>query len=148
MFIGSVWLSVLRQNPSVEELLVKIVGDEISGYRKATYKDRHGGEPDDFAYLPKHSAVRALGNYLRRQALSWRLDKPTYLSCLRVFSRDYAKPLPPLNWCFLHELVHDPETRSHSVRIASKQVQMSGSARRLMENYVAAVTEATPSVST
>lgn len=139
---------MLTQKPCVEELLVKIVSDEISGYRKATYaSQRGGGEPENLNYLPERSTVRALGNHLRRHVLSWQSDKSTYLACLRVLSREYAKPLPPLNWCFLQELIHDdPETRSCCVRIAAKQVQMSGTARRLMENYIMAVTEVTASV--
>lgn len=69
------------------------------------------------------------------------MHKIVYLECLRVFSEEYSKPLPPLTWNFLQELVHEPEARHFCVSIACHQVMLSGSARRFIENFVVALTE-------
>lgn len=70
-----------------------------------------------------------------------RVHKEVYLQCLRIFSHEYSRPLPPFTWNFLQELIHEYEARSFCVAIASKQVILSGTARRLMENYITALTE-------
>lgn len=63
------------------------------------------------------------------------------MECLRIFSQEYSKPLPPFTWSFLQELIHEPETRHFAVIIACHQVRLSGTARRLIENYLVALTE-------
>lgn len=75
------------------------------------------------------------------------VHKHVYLQCLRILSQQYSKPLPPMDWCFLQELVYVAEARSHCITLASHQVQLSGTARRLVENYIAALTNMTCNVS-
>lgn len=76
------------------------------------------------------------------QANKWKhsVHDLLYIECLRIFSKEYSKPLPPLDWCFLQELLHDPRIKDYCVDIASHQAILSGTARRLIENYIVAVT--------
>lgn len=69
-------------------------------------------------------------------------NKEVYLQVLRIFSQEYAKPLPPFDWCFLQELAHDTSTRHYCTKIASKQVILSGTARRFVENLIITITNA------
>ncbi|KAJ8929922.1 hypothetical protein NQ314_017331 [Rhamnusium bicolor] len=60
---------------------------------------------------------------------------------LKYVYQEYSKPLPPLDWCFLQELFHDQRTKHYCIDIASHQAILSGTARRLVENYIIAVNE-------
>lgn len=54
----------------VGNFLINFVRKEISQYRTATYKVPEGRkEPQNLDYLPDHSIVRELGNYLRIQVI-------------------------------------------------------------------------------
>lgn len=64
-----------------------------------------------------------------------------FLHCLKVLSIKYSKPLPPLDWCFLQEVVHEPSFKGYCLDLASHQAILSGSARRLVENYILAITD-------
>lgn len=74
------------------------------------------------------------------------MQKPVYLECLRIFSQEYSKPLPPFTWSFLQELVHEPEARDYCITIACHQVILSGTARRFIENFLVALTEVNTNV--
>jgi hypothetical protein len=59
------------------------------------------------------------------------------VEALRVLAMAYPKPIPPLDWCFLHEYFHrDLQMRKYCVIIAAKQIVCSGTAKRLIENYL------------
>jgi hypothetical protein len=59
------------------------------------------------------------------------------VEALRVLAMAYPKPIPPLDWCFLHEYFHrDLQMRKYCVVIAAKQIVCSGTAKRLIENYL------------
>jgi hypothetical protein len=56
---------------------------------------------------------------------------------LRILAVKYSKPIPPLDWCFLHDYFHrDIQMRKYCMSIAAKQSICSGTARRLIENYL------------
>lgn len=65
------------------------------------------------------------------------LTRPVLIECLRILGQTYPKPLPPLNWCFLHDLFHKDELiKNRCINLACKQILLSGSALRFVENYV------------
>ncbi|KAK4884735.1 hypothetical protein RN001_001006 [Aquatica leii] len=147
---GNCWITLLENTETsnlnyVGDFLIKYVSVEIANYRKGTYIVPEGcKEPTTYNYLPERSIVRALGNYLKRNIQVWHdSSKYVYLQCLRVLSQEYSKILPPMDWCFLQELIHDSEARLYCIAIACHQVQLSGTARRLIENYVEAIVEVT-----
>ncbi|KAF2896131.1 hypothetical protein ILUMI_10044 [Ignelater luminosus] len=150
LIYGECWIKLLmyNQNAAVDiigDFLIKHISTEIAEYRSGTYTVTGHREPQNFSYLPEYSIVRALGNYIKKEVQKWQhsVHKHVYLQCLRILSQQYSKPLPPMDWCFLQELVHVPEARSHCITLASHQVQLSGTARRLVENYIAALTNMT-----
>lgn len=81
--------------------------------------------------------------YIFHKANKWKhsIHDLLYIECLKIFSKEYSKPLPPLDWCFLQELLHDSRLKDYCIDIASHQAILSGTARRLVENYIVAVTE-------
>ncbi|KAF5269805.1 hypothetical protein FQR65_LT05851 [Abscondita terminalis] len=140
------WIYLLENSKTsdldyVGNFLIKYTSLEIANYRKGTYIIPEGSkEPTNYNYLPERSIVRTLGNYLKRKIQVWKdACKFVFLQCLRVLSQEYSKMLPPFDWCFLQELIHDREAHLYCIVIASRQVQLSGTARRLMENYAEAL---------
>lgn len=63
-----------------------------------------------------------------------------YEECLRILSYNFAKQLPPFDWCFLQELMHQPQLRNYSITIAARQVSLSNTARGLIDNLLLALT--------
>lgn len=120
-----------------------MVSLEISGYLKFVYQVKGTREPIDYSFLPSNSIVRAVLAYIKSKIAKWKFDlqKEVYLECLRIISQTYTKPLPPLDWCFLQELYHEPAAKDYCISIAAHQVILSGTARRFVVNYIEAVTE-------
>ena len=116
---------------------------EISNYLKFVYQVKGTREPADYSYLPVNSVVRGISTYIKSKMLKWKgsTNKEVYLQCLRTFSQKYSKPLPPLDWCFLQELFHEPEAKNFCVNIAAHQVVLSGTARRFVVNYIEALVQ-------
>ncbi|CAG9764402.1 unnamed protein product [Ceutorhynchus assimilis] len=147
--LGKTWikfLKICKANKAAESFLEKLVANEIDNYLKYVYQVKSQREPDSYGNLPSHSIVRALGEFIKTNSCKvkdWNesQNKDLFITCLRILSLKYSKPLPPLDWCFLQELVHIPEMKSYCLDLASHQAILSGSARRLIENYIAAATE-------
>ena len=74
------------------------------------------------------------------------MNSETDVLVLKILSKKYTKPLPPLDWCFLQELIHMRKFRKFCINLASHQVILSGSARRLIENMIIVATENTTDV--
>ncbi|RZC36873.1 uncharacterized protein BDFB_008470, partial [Asbolus verrucosus] len=145
---GQCWLHFLkncdaRKLEVAGDFLIKMVALEISNYLKFVYQVKGTREPTDYSYLPTNSVVRGISTYIKSKMFKWKgsVYKEVYLQCLRIFSQEYSKPLPPLDWCFLQELVHEPEAKNFCINIASHQVVLSGTARRFMVNYIEAIIE-------
>uniref|UniRef100_A0A1Y1MEH0 DUF3730 domain-containing protein n=1 Tax=Photinus pyralis TaxID=7054 RepID=A0A1Y1MEH0_PHOPY len=145
---GNPWISLLLNSKesdidAVGNMLSKFISLEIRNFRKGVYLVPEGRkEPHNYNYLPERSILRAIGNYIKAELENWQLSNTSiYLQCLRVLSQEYSKALPPFDWCFLQEIIHIPEARISCIIIASHQVQLSGTARRLVENYLEAVIE-------
>jgi hypothetical protein len=145
---GHCWIYFLK-NCSESKLaiagdfLIKMVSLEVSSYLKFVYQVKGPREPANHSYLPVNSVVRGLSTYIKSKIMKWKGSpyKEVYLQCLRIFSQEYSKPLPPLDWCFLQELVHEPEAKDYCVSIAARQVVLSGTARRFIVNYIEAIAQ-------
>ncbi|XP_030766765.1 focadhesin isoform X2 [Sitophilus oryzae] len=146
---GNTWLKFLLMCNSREgatNFFISLVKNEISNYLKYIYQLKRQAEPDNFGGLPTNSIVKVLGEYVKNNTaniskwINTEKDK-LFIACLKILSQEYIKPLPPLNWCFLQELIHIPELKGFCIDIACHQAILSGSARRLVENYIEALTE-------
>ncbi|XP_019767478.2 focadhesin isoform X1 [Dendroctonus ponderosae] len=149
-FSGKIWVSFLSEHPCKEaarDFLTKLVAAEVDNYLKFVYQLKAQREPVNYLALPAHSIVRALTEFIKHHFLkvkNWKdpAKDQLFMNCLKVLSTKYSKPLPPLDWSFLLELVHDPALKSHCLSLAAHQAVLSGSARRLVETYIIGITEA------
>lgn len=127
---------------AVGELLAHYITREIEGYRGGIYQTPEGRpEPSNLKYLPRASILSTIVNYLITQSTKFTKIETTpelvLVQMLRIVAKPYPKPIPPLNWCFLHEyFVHCFEMRDACLQIAIKQMPYSGTAKRLVENYL------------
>ncbi|CAG9862911.1 unnamed protein product [Phyllotreta striolata] len=143
---GKTWVRFLMENNASQASInftKKMIANEIDEYLKYVYHSKATTEPVNYSYLPSHSVVRAIGEFIKTWVVKWKgsIHDKFYIECLKILSVEYSKPLPPLDWCFLQELIHEPRCRKYAVDIACHQVVLSGTARRLVENYVTTVTE-------
>ncbi|EFA06297.1 hypothetical protein TcasGA2_TC009164 [Tribolium castaneum] len=143
---GTCWVNFLKNCNHAKlqiaaDFLIKMVSLEISQYLKFVYQVKGTREPVDYSYLPVSSVVRGLSSHIKANVLKWKTDlyREVYVECLRIFSQEYSKPLPPLDWCFLQELFHEPQAKYFCISIAAHQVVLSGTARRFIVNYIEAM---------
>ncbi|CAG9795940.1 unnamed protein product [Diatraea saccharalis] len=123
----------------VHRMVSKLVEREVRGYRSGVYQPDARAEPQGLGYLPPASVVRGLMECFRKQATSPSYDFPeaVLLAILHTLTAEYPKPLPPVDLCFLHELFHrGAQWTAGCLTLAARQAQTSGSARRLLENYL------------
>lgn len=126
----------------VGDLLISYISTEINEFRSGTYTvPENQSEPLNWKKLSKKSILKAIVHFLIQQATTSKpeklVDQSNVVCCLRILSHNYSRPLPPLNWCFLHELIHKTkEMKRHCVKIAAKQSVISGTAKRLIENFL------------
>ncbi|XP_066249245.1 focadhesin [Euwallacea similis] len=145
---GKTWIRFLgsyKFAAVAREFLTKLVSKEINKYLKYIYQLKSRREPETYGALPSHSVVRALGEFLKtnfHKVSNWdsQPNKQLFENCLEILSLKYSKPLPPFDWCFLQELLYVPTLRDYCLDLASHQAILSGSARRLMENFIVAMT--------
>ncbi|XP_026492540.2 focadhesin isoform X1 [Vanessa tameamea] len=141
-----VWPEVFKNSnqialPSVQRLVSKLMEREIKSYRSGVYGPQ-AREPPSLAHLPPASVVRGLMECFRRQATSPSYDYPeaVLLAILHTLSADYPKPLPPLDFCFLHEVFHRGyHWKAGCVKLAARQASTSVSAKRLIENFLQSI---------
>ncbi|CAH1965430.1 unnamed protein product [Acanthoscelides obtectus] len=143
---GRSWIQFLSERFCSEEsikFVIQLISAEIDSYLKYVYQVKGPKEPINYGYLPTHSIVRGIGEFVKVWSNKWKntTQEKLYIECLRILAQEYSKPLPPLDWCFLQERMHDESVKYHCVDIASHQVVLSGTSRRLMENYIQAVKE-------
>lgn len=165
MCIGECWIRLLQNINRLcihkaSDLISKWMSSEISQYRSGIYRVTSGkGEPNDCSNLPLKSIVRAVIEYVLEQVIFTSNhihlqlfcnyiklffqskknfdNEPVLEHCLYILNKNYDKPLPPINWCCLHDLYHHNELyRVYCINIASKQMVISGSAKRFIENYL------------
>lgn len=144
------------------DILAHYVYNEIGEYRGGVYLIPDGKpEPDTLKYLPSKSLLRALVQfvlkmvdiifvslyvsilliYIKYFQVGRKLDTESEIvvsQILRILSVKFPKPIPPLNWNFLIEYFHknDNKLKKYCLEIATHQLPISGSAKRLVENYL------------
>ncbi|CAH0401135.1 unnamed protein product [Chilo suppressalis] len=132
----------------VQRMVAKLIEREVRGYRSGVYQPDAKGEPQGLGYLPSASVIRGLVECFRKQVTSPSYDFPdiVLLSILHTLTEEYPKPIPPVDLCFLHELFHrGSQWTGGCLRLAARQAQTSGSARRLLENYLQGIVPGTTS---
>ncbi|XP_035919196.1 focadhesin-like [Anopheles stephensi] len=141
------WIQLLQYTnhsaiEAVGDLLGHYIAHEIKSYRGGIYQTPPGRpEPSNLKYLPRASILSTIVNYLILQSTKFTNSDTTaelvLVQMLRIIAKPYPKPIPPLNWCFLHEYFHHCfEMRDACLQIAIKQMPFSGTAKRLVENYL------------
>jgi hypothetical protein len=131
------------------ELLSHFIRQEISEYRSGNYIVKEGqSEPTNYKSFPKQSIVKALVHFLVQQATTTQeqklVDELITAEALRVLAQNYSRPLPPLNWSFLHELIRKgstPQIKQKCIAVAAKQAVISGTAKRLIDNFLININE-------
>lgn len=125
---------------AAKDFVLHLIREEIDGFRSHVYvvPENHP-EPLNLK-LTKKSVLKALVDFLIKQATSKKIvDKSENLikNCLEILSTKFSRPIPPLNWCFLHEfLLWNFEIKAYSLKIAAKQSIISGTAKRIIENFL------------
>ncbi|XP_050072773.1 focadhesin [Anopheles maculipalpis] len=141
------WIQLLQYTnhcaiEAVGDLVSHYITHEIGSYRGGVYQTPAGRpEPSNLKYLPRASILSTILHYLILQSTKFTKSESTaeivLLQMLRIIAKPYPKPIPPLNWCFLHEYFHHCfEMRDACLQIAIKQMPFSGTAKRLVENYL------------
>ncbi|XP_070501071.1 uncharacterized protein [Chironomus tepperi] len=132
---------------SAGDLISHFMRQEITEYRSGHYLVKEGqAEPINYKNLPKQSIVKAMTHFVIQQATTKKaeklVDETILVEALNILSQKYSRPLPPLNWTFLHELIHKGKAiRAKCIAVASKQAVISGTAKRLIENFLINIDE-------
>ncbi|XP_052859730.1 focadhesin [Anopheles cruzii] len=124
------------------DLVSHYIAREMDTFRGGLYQTPEGRpEPSNLKYLPRTGILATIVNYLISQSTKFATNsnasEHVLIQLLRIVACPYPKPIPPLNWCFLHEyFLHCFEMRDYCLQIAIKQMPYSGTAKRLVENYL------------
>ncbi|XP_045777191.1 focadhesin [Maniola jurtina] len=122
----------------VHQLVTKLMEREIKSYRSGVYQvDTR--EPQGAGHMPVASVVRGMMECFRKQVTSPSYDYPeaVLLAILQTLTEEFPKPLPPMDLCFLHEVFHRGSLwKAGCVKLAARQAHTSGSAKRLIENFL------------
>uniref|UniRef100_A0A182R082 DUF3730 domain-containing protein n=1 Tax=Anopheles farauti TaxID=69004 RepID=A0A182R082_9DIPT len=146
------WIQLLQYTnhcaiDAVGDLVAHYITREVETYRGGIYQTPEGRpEPSNLKYLPRASILSTIVNYLIVQSTKFAksdcANELVLVQMLRIVAKPYPKPIPPLNWCFLHEYFHHCfEMRDACLQIAFKQMPYSGTAKRLVENYLSELCE-------
>ncbi|XP_053674559.1 focadhesin [Anopheles nili] len=146
------WIQLIQYSnhcaiDAVGDMLTRYINIEVDRFRSGIYQTPEGRpEPSNLKYLPRTSILSTIINYLISQSTKFtknnNTDELVLVQMLRIVAKPYSRPIPPLNWCFLHEYFHHcVEMRDYCLQIAIKQMPYSGTAKRLVENYLHELTE-------
>ena len=139
---GECFVQLLVKIPAASDLIAHYIGNEINEFRSGHYLVKEGQpEPMNYKNLPKQSIIKALVQLVIYQSTTKKAEKlvseKVLVSALNVLGRRFSRPLPPLNWCFLFDLMHKSEDiKVECLTIAAKQSIISGTAQRLIENFL------------
>ncbi|TMW54602.1 hypothetical protein DOY81_000396 [Sarcophaga bullata] len=143
---GEVWVQLLQKirpecGSAAADLIAHFIYAEINGFRGGIYRLPEGrAEPRKLQGLHTPSPLRAVVSYLVNQSrYGDHIAEPIAITnALRAISKKFPKPIPPLDWSFLHSFFHlSFDTRKYCILIAKNQLLHSGTARRLLENFLA-----------
>ncbi|KAL2722549.1 focadhesin isoform X1 [Vespula squamosa] len=117
-------------------VLISFITNEIKNFRSGIYNWPHG-EPNNFKYLPEKSIIRVVGEHLRRIDRTKSFNENVAIECLRILAFKYPKPLPNVNWNFLHKTTEiSYKAKEYSLIIACHHSIISSSARNFVEYYL------------
>lgn len=154
---GECWIQFLdkiNQNAieNAIELVSHLIEMEISQFRSGVYMLPEGrAEPNNLSQLHPQSQLRAIIKFCTQsthQHSSYSNTSLLTLHCLRCISKKFTKPIPPVNCFFLIKFINVDTTEDEeriglafelkktSLTIAANQIEHSGSARDLIENYL------------
>lgn len=141
---GECWIQLIEKvnYSAIKEagdLIGHLIYNEIDEFRGGVYLLPEGvPEPTNLKSLHAKSPLRAVTNCVIRKSEEKDFENEIVaVNCLRILSKKFPKPIPPLNWSFLHEYFHRSfENRKYCVRIAVNQISQSGTAKRFIENYI------------
>ncbi|EDW85623.1 uncharacterized protein Dwil_GK23059 [Drosophila willistoni] len=142
---GEVWVQLLQKirpecGDAAADLIAHYIANEISFFRRELYRLPEGKpEPRKLVGLGANSPLRAVSNYLVSQArFGDYVPEPYAVTfALRALSKKFVKPIPPLDWSCLTSFFHlSFDARKFCIMIAKNQAQHSGTARRLLENFL------------
>ncbi|XP_030374124.1 focadhesin [Scaptodrosophila lebanonensis] len=142
---GEVWVQLLQKirpecGDAAADLIAHYIGNEINSYRSGVYRLPEGKpEPRKLVGLYATSPLRSVTNYLAAQArFGDYVPEPYAVTfALRAISKKFPKPIPPLDWSCLTSFFHlSFDARKYCIMIAKNQALHSGTARRLLENFL------------
>ncbi|XP_017040742.1 focadhesin [Drosophila ficusphila] len=142
---GEVWVQLLQKirpecGDAAADLISHHISSEIGGFRSGVYRLPEGKpEPRKLVGLFASSPLRAVTNYLVSQArFGDYVPEPYAVTfALRSLSKKFPKPIPPLDWSCLTSFFHlSFDARKYCIMIAKNQAVNSGTAKRLLENFL------------
>ncbi|SPP74769.1 focadhesin [Drosophila guanche] len=142
---GDVWVQLLQKirpecGDAAADLIAHHIGNEINGFRSGVYRLPEGKpEPRKLVGLFATSPLRAVTNYMVSQArFGDYVSEPYAVTfALRALSKKFPKPIPPLDWSCLTSFFHlSFDARKYCIMIANNQASSSGTAKRLLENFL------------
>lgn len=138
-----IWIKLMEQVyrqciDAVADVLSRHISKEITDFRGGVYLVPEGKpEPKDMKALPEKSILRVVGQFLIQQSRQQTSDDYVISGLLKALTPKFSKAMPPLDWSFLHEFFHNgQEIKHHCLRILGNQLSISGSSRRMIENYI------------
>lgn len=138
-----IWIRLMEQVyrqciDAVADVIAGHVGLEINEFRGGVYLVPEGKpEPKDVKQLPEKSILRCVAQFLIQQSRQQTADDYVVCGLLKALTPKFSKAMPPLDWSFLHEFFHNGQEIKHNcLRILGNQLSISGSARRMVENYI------------
>uniref|UniRef100_A0A1Q3F5H2 Uncharacterized protein n=1 Tax=Culex tarsalis TaxID=7177 RepID=A0A1Q3F5H2_CULTA len=145
---GECWIQLIQyvNHSAIEEagdLVAHHIRNEIQAFRGGVYLTPEGRpEPSSLKYLPNKSILVTVIHHLINQSDKRDGNDLVLANLLRVVAKRYPKPIPPLNWCFLHDYFHrGDDMKKFCLQIALKQMPHSGTAKRIVENFLAEMIE-------
>lgn len=145
---GECWIQLMQyvNHSAIEDagdLVAHHIRTEIQAFRGGVYLTPEGRpEPTSLKYLPNKTILVTIIHHLINQSDKRDSNDLVLANLLRVVAKKYSKPIPPLNWCFLHDYFHrGEEMKKFCLQIALKQMPHSGTAKRIVENYLTEMIE-------
>lgn len=140
---AEIWINLMENTyrPCIENvaaIMSNFISEEIREFRGGVFIIPEGRfEPKDVKSLPEKCVLRAIIQFLLQQSRQQTADDHIICGLLKALAQKFSKPLPPLEWTFLHEFFHNGLDIKHNcIRILANQLSVSKSAKQMMENYI------------
>lgn len=144
---GHIWVLLLKRIKSdcienAADLISHYIEEEISSYRSGVYRVPEGKAEPRKLPLFNRSPLKGITDFLVSQSChnyeNFNSQQILIITnALRSISKKFSKPIPPLDWSFLHSYFHiNFLTRKYCILIAKNQLINSGTAKRFIENIL------------